>query len=240
MADTAERNGNMDKINYFGFKGIIRDVSFALFNLMLLLISAGTFEWINAWAYIGFSVLFNIIGGTFLAKVNPQMLNERGKLIQGNTQSFDKVWVVPYILLFSIASCIAGLDAVRFEWSHMPLGLVIVAAIIYVSASLLLLWAMAVNPQFETTVRIQEERNHQVCTSGPYKYVRHPGYVSFSAMIVSSSFILGSWWANLPNGMALILLVIRTSLEDKFLHKELKGYKEYAQKTKYKLVPYVW
>ena len=240
MADTAERNGNMDKINYFGFKGIIRDVSFALLNLMLLLISAGTFEWINAWAYIGFSVLFNIIGGTFLAKVNPQMLNERGKLIQGNTQSFDKVWVVPYILLFSIVSCIAGLDAVRFEWSHMPLELTIIAAIIYVSASLLLLWAMAVNPHFETTVRIQEERNHQVCTSGPYKYVRHPGYVSFSAMIVSSSFILGSWWANLPNGMALILLVIRTSLEDKFLHKELKGYKEYAQKTKYKLVPYVW
>jgi len=240
MADTAEQNGNMNKINYFGFKGIIRDVSFALFNLMLLLISAGTFEWINAWAYIGFSVLFNIIGGTFLAKVNPQMLNERGKLIQGNTQSFDKVWVVPYILLFSIVSCIAGLDAVRFEWSHMPLELTIIAAIIYVSASLLLLWAMAVNPHFETTVRIQEERNHQVCTSGPYKYVRHPGYVSFSAMIVSSSFILGSWWANLPNGMALILLVIRTSLEDKFLHKELKGYKEYAQKTKYKLVPYVW
>ena len=240
MADTAERNGNMDKINYFGFKGIIRDVSFALLNLMLLLISAGTFEWINAWAYIGFSVLFNIIGGTFLAKVNPQMLNERGRLIQGNTQSFDKVWVVPYILLFSIVSCIAGLDAVRFEWSHMPLELTIIAAIIYVSASLLLLWAMAVNPHFETTVRIQEERNHQVCTSGPYKYVRHPGYVSFSAMIVSSSFILGSWWANLPNGMALILLVIRTSLEDKFLHKELKGHKEYAQKTKYKLVPYVW
>jgi len=240
MSNIAEQNENMNKINYFGFKGIFREVSFALLNLLLLLISAGTLEWINAWVYAGFSVLFNIIGGAFLAKVNPQMLNERGKLIQGNTQSFDKVWVVSYILLVSIASCLAGLDAVRFEWSHMPLQLVIIAAIIYVSANLLLLWAMAVNPHFETTVRIQEERNHQVCTSGPYKFVRHPGYAFFSAIIVSYSFILGSWWGNIPTGMILILLVIRTALEDKFLQKELKGYKEYAQRTKYKLVPYVW
>ncbi|MBN2180562.1 MAG: isoprenylcysteine carboxylmethyltransferase family protein [Sedimentisphaerales bacterium] len=230
----------MNKINYFGFKGIFREVSFALLNLLLLLISAGSVKWINAWVYIGFNVLFHILGGAYLAKVNPRMLNERGKLIQGNTQSFDKVWVVFYILLVSTASCIAGLDAVRFEWSHMPPELIIIVAIIYISAHLLLLWAMAVNPHFETTVRIQEERNHQVCISGPYKFIRHPGYVSFSAIIVSSSFILGSWWANLPNGMILILLVIRTAFEDKFLQKELKGYKEYAQKTKYKLIPFLW
>jgi protein-S-isoprenylcysteine O-methyltransferase Ste14 len=236
----AERNGNMNRINYFGFKGIFREVSFAFLNLSLLLISAGTVEWINAWGFAGFCALFHVIGGTVLAKVNPQVLNERGKLIQGNTQSFDKIWVVSYILFVSIASCLAGLDAVRFEWSHMSLELVIIAAIIYVSASLLWLWAMAINPHFETTVRIQEERNHQVCTSGPYKFVRHPGYVSFSAMIVSSSFVLGSWWANLPNGVVVILLMIRTSFEDKFLQKELKGYKEYAKITKYKLIPFVW
>ncbi len=240
MSNIAEQNGNMNKINYFGFKGIIREVSFTLLNLFLLLISAGTIEWINAWGYVGFTVLLHIIGGAFLAKVNPQILNERGKLIQKNTQPLDKVWVVSYILLVLIASCIAGLDAVRFEWSHMPLELIIIAAIIYILASLLWLWAMAVNPHFEATVRIQEERNHQVCTSGPYKFIRHPSYAFFSAIIVSYSFILGSWWGNIPMGIVLILLVIRTSLEDKFLQKELKGYKEYAQKTKYKLIPYIW
>jgi protein-S-isoprenylcysteine O-methyltransferase Ste14 len=240
ISDTNKQIGKMNKINYFGYKGIFREVSFALLNLLLLLISAGTLVWINAWVYIGFSITFHIIGGVFLAKVNPRMLNERGKLIQSNTQSFDKVWVVFFILLVSISSCVAGLDAVRFEWSHMPLELIIIAAIIYISALLLWLWAMAVNPHFETTVRIQEDRNHKVCTSGPYKYVRHPGYVSFSLMIVSTSFILGSWWASVPNGILLVLLVIRTDLEDKFLKRELKGYKEYARKTKYKLVPSIW
>ncbi|MFC1765183.1 methyltransferase family protein [Planctomycetota bacterium] len=240
MSNIVEQNGHLSKLNYFGFKSIVRDVSGALFFLSLSLNFAGSLEWINAWGYAIYSVLFHVCGGALLAKANPQMLNERGKLIQKNTQPLDKVWVASYIFLVALASCVAGLDAVLFEWSHMPFEIIISAAIIHIIASLLWFWAMAVNPHFETTVRIQEERNHRVCTSGPYKYVRHPGYVSLSAMTMSYSFILGSWWGNLPMGMVLILLVIRTSLEDKFLQKELKGYKEYAQETKYRLVPYVW
>lgn len=228
------------KFNYFGFKGILREVSATLLVLSLSLISAGTFNWVNAWGFACYSVLFHILGGIFLAKVNPQMLNERGKLIQSNTEPLDKVLVTSYMILVLLAWCIAGLDAVRFEWSYVPFEVIIIAVIIHIIASLLWLWAMAVNPHFETTVRIQEERDHQVCTSGPYKYVRHPGYVAFSAMIASSSLILGSWWGNIPMGMALVLFVIRTSFEDKFLQKELNGYKEYAQKTKYRLIPYVW
>ena len=96
------------------------------------------------------------------------------------------------------------------------------------------------NKFFERTVRIQEERGQTVCTTGPYAYIRHPGYVGFSILFIGTAFILGSRWAFIPVGITIFLLIIRTILEDKTLKNELEGYKEYSEKVKYRLIPGIW
>ena len=96
---------------------------------------------------------------------------------------------------------------------------------------------MMVNKYFECTVRIQSERNHQVCSDVPYKYVRHPGYSSIILTGPSYPLILGSWWAYVAIAALILLIVVRTILEDNTLKKELPGYREFVQKTRYGLIP---
>jgi len=99
---------------------------------------------------------------------------------------------------------------------------------------------MATNAHFESTVRIQKERGHQVCEAGPYRFVRHPGYGGMIFMYMGMPLILGSWWAFIPVFMIIMLVFIRTALEDRTLQRELSGYSEYARKTRFRLLPGVW
>ncbi|MFQ5875494.1 MAG: methyltransferase family protein, partial [Dehalococcoidia bacterium] len=99
---------------------------------------------------------------------------------------------------------------------------------------------MASNAFFSMTVRIQEDRGHTVATGGPYRYVRHPGYVGTILFQIATPLMLGSVWAFIPCGLAALLIVVRTALEDRTLHEELDGYKEYAQRVRYRLLPGLW
>ncbi len=99
---------------------------------------------------------------------------------------------------------------------------------------------MGVNPFFEKTVRIQTERGHRVIDTGPYRFVRHPGYLGFCGWMLSTPLLLGSWWAFVPALLSILALVIRTTLEDRTLHNELTGYREYARRVHYRLIPRVW
>jgi protein-S-isoprenylcysteine O-methyltransferase Ste14 len=99
---------------------------------------------------------------------------------------------------------------------------------------------MWVNNWFSSTVRIQMDRDQHVVQDGPYRYVRHPGYVGGILMAVSASLILGSLWALIPASIVVLLLVIRTYLEDTTLQKELPGYADYTKKVRYRLVPGLW
>jgi protein-S-isoprenylcysteine O-methyltransferase Ste14 len=99
---------------------------------------------------------------------------------------------------------------------------------------------MAVNPFLSTVVRIQDDRGHYVVMTGPYRYVRHPMYSAIFIMWPGIALALGSWWALIPAAVIDIIFVIRTALEDRTLQAELPGYAEYAQRTRYRLVPGVW
>ena len=99
---------------------------------------------------------------------------------------------------------------------------------------------MIMNPHFESTVRIQKDRGHKVITSGPYRIVRHPGYLAGVLYILSVPLIMGSFFTFIPVGMYILLMITRTILEDKTLQKELNGYSEYVQKMRYKRFPWVW
>ena len=99
---------------------------------------------------------------------------------------------------------------------------------------------MAANAFFSMVVRIQEDRGHAVATGGPYRYVRHPGYVGMMLSLLGTPLLLGSLWALVPAGLATCLYVVRTALEDRTLQEELEGYKDYAGQVRRRLLPGVW
>jgi protein-S-isoprenylcysteine O-methyltransferase Ste14 len=135
---------------------------------------------------------------------------------------------------------VAGLD-VRFGWSpQISLALQLVALAIVAAGYFLGTWAMVANKFFSAVVRIQKERDHTVVTDGPYRLVRHPAYTGGVLAYLATPIMLGSLWALIPAGLTVVVLIIRTALEDKTLREELPGYDEYAQQTRHRLLPAIW
>lgn len=210
-----------------------------LFFIALIFGSAGTLKWVNGWIFIitlfG-CVFFNLV---VLLKVNPDVIEERSRLPKG-TKKWDIVILSLLIAIIVATLIVAGLDQ-KNGWSP-PLGnwWMIIGIIMMILGDLIDLWAMAVNRWFAKAVAIQTERGHQVITTGPYRYVRHPGYVGWSIFWPGTPLILDSLWALVPALLSIVLMVIRTVLEDETLQKELPGYTEYASNVKYRLIPGVW
>jgi len=226
-------------LNRWGIKRIVELVGTTILIAVILFVSAGRLDWWRAWISLSIWIAGLIGMGIVMFRKNPELINERGKK-HANTKGFDKVFFVFYAPMGFIALIVAGLDAGRFGWSSMSPALSIVGGFLYIPAFIIVAWAMAENPHFETTVRIQNDRNHQVCSSGPYQYARHPGYVGMILMNIASPLVLGSWWACIPAGIIVLLVIIRTALEDLTLQAELPGYVEFAQRTRYRLLPGVW
>jgi protein-S-isoprenylcysteine O-methyltransferase Ste14 len=231
---------NETRLNRNGVRWLAAYFLSSVAGFVVLLISAGTLDWVNAWVYVGLVSAYLITYTAVCVKVNPEMLNERGRFVKEGTKSFDKAYAVLYLpLSFSIVvTC--GLDAVRYRWSSMPIGLTVLGVVIMVPAFAAGIWAMAANPYFECSVRIQEDRGQRVIKSGPYRFVRHPGYAAQAVSLIAAPLILGSWWGLVPSVVLVLILVVRTVLEDRTLRRELPGYQEYADLTRYRLLPLVW
>ena len=226
------------RLNRDGVRNIAREIAHLILHLAALLVAAGTVRWINAWALAGLSLVYQAVNTAVLLRFNPELLNKRGRLIQEGTKTFDKVFVAVYAPLGLFISILCGLDAVRYGWSQMPLAVILLGAVLFVLTSAFGMWAMAVNAHFEATVFIGKEQ--RVCASGPYRIVRHPGYAAAIIGSISYPLILGSWWGLMAVGSLIVLFVVRTALEDRTLQKELPGYRDYAEKTRYRLIPLVW
>jgi protein-S-isoprenylcysteine O-methyltransferase Ste14 len=223
-----------------GIRGVIVQSVLLIIGLVVLFISAGTLDWTNAWVYVVLVSVYWVISTVVLARVNPGMLNERGSVVKKGTKDFDKMWVAIIPILTFGNLVVMGFDAVRFQWSFMPFWSVFVGIFMFVSVAPLALWAMTVNRFFEWTARIQDDKGQYVCTSGPYRIIRHPGYAGLIVSILAYPLILGSWWGLVLSGILAIVIVARTALEDRMLQRELPGYREYAKRVKYRLVPRVW
>ena len=242
MPDSTTQNSDKQRtgLNRVGIRGIAVQSILIVLGIVILFVSAGTLAWINAWIYVGLVSIYQVISTVVLARVNPQVLNERGTVTKAGTKTFDKVYIAVYPVFSFGSLVIMGFDAIRYQWSAMPFWLTFVGIFIFVSVAPVALWAMAVNKFFEWTVRIQNEREQYVCNSGPYVIIRHPGYAGLIMSLLAYPFILGSWWGFLPNLILILIIVIRTALEDRTLQKELPGYREYAQKVQYRLIPLIW
>jgi protein-S-isoprenylcysteine O-methyltransferase Ste14 len=212
---------------------------FVVLQAVVLFLAAGRLDWTWAWVYLGICLLSIAINGMFLLRTSPETIAERGR--PQATQNWDKVvgglWA---LVLYLILPLVAGLDA-RYGWTGELSAVWNLAGAVVLAAGLELGgWAMIANAYFSTAVRIQSDRGQTVCSSGPYRFVRHPGYVGFILQSVGTPLLLGSWWALLPGITAVTLIVIRTVLEDRLLEAELAGYPEYTRQVRYRLVPGVW
>lgn len=218
---------------------LIREILGVAMVAVTLFWPAGTLAWGWGWALVSLYALWSAANGLILYSRSPELLAERGTRRKGG-KTWDTV-IVSLVGLLTIAKYItAGLDF-RYGWTAaMPFSLQFVALLVAALGYALGTWAMATNAFFSLVVRIQEERGHAVVSGGPYRWVRHPGYVGTIAFELSSPVLLGSWWALIAGALAALLFVIRTALEDQALLDELGGYPEYAGRVRFRLLPGVW
>lgn len=213
----------------------------AMFVIMALelFLGAGTIHWVWAWVFLGISIVLVSINAFFMLRNSPETIAERGK--PKELATWDK-WIGGAILIiqYVIILIIAGLDF-RFGWTgDLAAPWHIFGALVFTLSMGLTGWAMITNAYFSTAVRIQTDRGQQVCRTGPYHFVRHPGYVGFIVQAVSVPILLGSLWALFFAILVGALIIIRSVKEDRLLQNELAGYKEYALEVKYRLLPGVW
>lgn len=221
-----------------GVMRIIQVVGSLLLQAVLLFVSAGKIAWLGAWLYVGLYCAMLTASGIVLFRTNPELINVRGEIRPG-VKRFDKVFITVCLPLYFVMMVVAGLDF-RYAWSAMPFALTGLGIFLFVLATFTVILATAVNPYFEIVVRIQKDRGQEVITSGPYQYVRHPGYGAMLLLQASAPLILGSWVTFLPVILIVVLFIIRTLLEDRTLREELPNYAEYAARTRYRLLPGVW
>ena len=221
------------------FKRIGTVAIFMVWIAVILFLAAGRLNWTWAWVYLGICLVSVLITGAITLRTSPETIAERGELKM--TKKWDKVVSGLYALAVYFAlPLVAGLD-VRFGWGRdLSAAWHAAGAVVLVVGLVLSAWAMIANAYFSTAVRIQSDRGHRVCSSGPYRFVRHPGYVGFILQAISVPFLLGALWALIPGITATVLMIIRTSLEDGMLQAELPGYQDYVQKVRYRLVPGIW
>ena len=206
---------------------------------LILLICGGDSGWSQAWLY---SLLFlgAAIGGRIWAEQrHPGLTAERQNIesVQ-DAKAWDKVLapLMAVSVVFPLV-IVAGLDH-RYNWSpEFPSWLIVIGFVLISLGYAFAAWALAENRFFSSVVRIQTDRGHVVCDSGPYRFVRHPGYAGNILPLFGIVLALGSVWTLIPAAVALIITVIRTVFEDKTLQEELPGYRDYARRVRYRLIP---
>jgi len=207
----------------------------------LPLLISQQWDWWQAWVYAFLSIAGFVVSRALAARRNPGLLAERSRFLQHeDAKPWDKKLAPLVGLGGALVPMVAGLDA-RFGWSagfSLPVELAALAVLMagYVLAS----YALIENAYFSGMVRLQSDRGQHVISSGPYRWVRHPGYAGALLAYLSTPFLLDSTWALLPALFLTAVLIIRTRLEDQTLQAELPGYRDYAQRVRYRLAPGAW
>ncbi|MBM3838927.1 MAG: isoprenylcysteine carboxylmethyltransferase family protein [Verrucomicrobia bacterium] len=216
-------------VNYLKVLGFMAMMIAVLFG------SAGRLDLPFVWATVGIYVAFLTIN-VFL--IDPSLLQERLRPGPGGRDRSERAFLIPVIVMQWI---IAGLDVGRFHWSDtVPAYAQIASLAVFALGLSLTGWAMNANRFFSSVVRIQSDRGHHLITGGPYRYVRHPGYLGGMLASVGGTLALGSWWSLAPTAVFVVFFCRRIWIEDRFLHEQLAGCREYAQSVRYRVLPGIW
>jgi protein-S-isoprenylcysteine O-methyltransferase Ste14 len=201
--------------------------------------SAGRIDWWAGWIAILVMLVCHTAIGIIIIRFQPDLMAERLHPPKG-AKAWDRA-IMSILRLAQLARYIlAGLDQ-RYGWTGgFPIIAQLAAIPVCVSGYALLGWALASNNFFSQIVRIQSDRGHAVVAGGPYRYVRHPGYVGMILFELAMPILLDSGLAFLAGGLCAILWILRTGLEDRTLQAELAGYVDYARQVRYRLLPGIW
>ncbi len=217
-------------------------VVITLMPAAILFIAAGRVDWWEAWVMIAVLALSMIASRVVMFRTHPDLAMERARWTEDrNIKAWDK-YLMPLVALYGPALMwlVAGLDK---RWNASPplaIELEIAAFVVVILGYLISIWAFIENNFFSTVVRIQTERGHSVVSAGPYRWVRHPGYAGGFVGFLATPIALGTLWVFAPAVLTCIAIVARTALEDRTLQNELAGYREYAARVRYRLLPGVW
>ena len=231
--------GQENEIKQGAIKHLIRLIFQRIIGVSLYLLASGTFSNMRGTTYIALYLVVSLIGILMMFSGHKETLNAREQN-RATTKGWDKILLL-IIWLFSFFGIyiIAGLGA-RFEWNALPIELFYAGIALYLISSVFTTWPVMENKHFEGTSRIQNDREQTVITTGPYRIVRHPGYLGTMLWAIASILMLGTLAVGIVSFIIIAALWIRTYFEDKMLKEELKGYLEYSQKTRYRLIPFIW
>lgn len=218
-------------------KLIFKSIFFFALIIAITFIGAGRIDYWQGWIYNGLNIIFLLLSYFLLPR---ELIEERLKPKEG-MKKWDKIYYIVSIPVYFAILIISILDGGRFDWEpRIPILVVIIGVVVYTIGQIIVLWAKKVNKFFSTVVRIQKDRGQTVCKDGPYRFVRHPGYLGGLLYIIVTPFVLSSFWGLIPAVIAVVLLFIRTYLEDKTLQRELEGYTDYTNEARYRLLPGIW
>jgi len=218
---------------------LIKHLFGTLLFFSLLFISAGRFDYWQGLIYVFIGLIMFILNYTVF-RIDTELIKERSK--PGlNTKKWDKTILGLSFIMTITMYIIAGLDSGRFHWSPIfNWDLNATGILLTIIGQLLFLIAQKQNKFFSSTVRIQIDRNHSVCKTGLYKFVRHPAYLGSVLQLIGFPLLFESAWSIIPVSISIFLNLIRTNLEDSTLMNELDGYIEYSKKTRFRIFPYIW
>lgn len=218
---------------------VLRSILVPLAITAFVFALAGRIDYWQGWVYNVLNLI--ILGLTYLALSNRKdLIQERLRPGKG-MKKWDKIYYIVSTPIYFIALAVACLDAGRLYWEpQVPPSISMVSVLPFLIGHFVLLWAKRANRFFSSVVRIQADRGQTVCKDGPYRFVRHPGYLGGLLSAMATPFVLGSFWALIPAAASALLLVVRTHLEDTTLQKELLGYLDYVEEVRYRLLPGIW
>lgn len=227
----------MNQLGKVEGKLLLKSISFMVLMIIITFTVAGRIDYWQGWVYNGLNIVFLLVSYFLLPA---ELIKERLKPEEG-MKKWDKIYYVVSTPIFFAILIISVLDGGRFGWKPLiPILIIILGILVYSIGQIIILWAKKVNTYFSSVVRIQKDRKQTVCKEGPYGFVRHPGYLGGLLYTIATPFVLGSFWGLIPALLAIILLFIRTYLEDQTLQNELEGYIDYANEVRYKLLPGIW
>ena len=223
-----------------GSKLIIQIVLFLALALLLFL-SAGTLRWPAGWVFLAGMAGLGLAATLWLARRDPALLAERLSAgLQAAEQTWDKILNATMVVLWSSWFVLMALDAVRFRWSHVPVWMQAVGAILIALNAYITYRTFRENTFAAPVVKIQTERGHRVVSTGPYAYVRHPMYAGILLYFIGVPLLLGSWYGLAAAPLMMLILAMRAVMEERALASELPGYRDYAARVRYRLIPCIW
>jgi len=222
-----------------GIRLILKSLSILLVFLLITFLAAGRLDYWQGWVFNGLNFFFILLTYLFLID-RKDLIKERLKPGKGMKQ-WDRLYYAVSTPLYFFMFILSILDATRFSWEpRIPFALILSGIILYIIGQTIILWAKTANRFFSSVVRIQTDRKHEVCNTGPYRFVRHPGYLGGLIFTIGTPLMLGSYWGLFPTVITILLMCIRTYKEDTTLRHELPGYWEYTKKVRYRLIPLLW